>query len=741
MQIIKYTITAIICLLIQAQADAQLLRGVVYDGGSAEKIPLAGASVIWQGTRAGTVANEKGRFQLAKPDSLPATLVVSFIGYLPSTIIINQQDSIEVSLEQQLVLKEAVVKGNKDTGYRSKYKVYNSEIISEKELHKAACCNLSESFENSASVEVSYSDAVSGAKQIRLLGLDGIYTQMLMENMPFLRGLSSTYGISQVPGAWIESIQVTKGTGSVVNGYESMAGQINLEFQKPFKGDKNFLNIYADDNGNTEANYIGKRKLNDHWATGLFLHGNYSPFSIDQNKDGFLDQPRTSSFNIMSRWNYDNANDREMQIGANAMVENRSGGQMSYDQHKAKESQSAYGIGIDTRHLDLFLKRGFLYTNKPYQSIGLIVKASQHESSAFYGNNEYSGTQTSFYGNFIFQSIIATTDHKFKTGASFSADQFNESFADTAKDTLMKRFEVVPGIFGEYTFSYAERLTAVAGFRADYHSWERLVFTPRLHVKYSLTPDLSLRLSGGSGFRVANVWVENAAVFASSRKIIFEEKPLPERAWNYGASLMHDFSIKKKKGYINLEYFRTDFISQVVADIDRNPGAVYFYNLKGRSYSNALQAEISITPIKNLDVRTAYKWYDVQVTYNGKLMEKPFVPKSRFLFNVAYMTRLKQWNFDATALWYGASRLPATDLNPEQYRRGNQSPAYWIFHAQVTKNFKKWAVYAGSENILDYKQPNPIVSADNPFGSYFDASMIWGPITGRRIYAGLRWKF
>ncbi len=727
-----------ILLLFANSTVAQNISGKVVgtdDKGKKEVLP--GANVYWLKTTIGTTTDLDGLFQLANPDTTPAQLIVSMMGYLSDTISVTQPNQIiDVVLKNSVSLTTVVVEEKQNTTLNKLFTPINTEVISGKELLKAACCNISESFSTNASVDVAFTDAVSGAKKIQMLGLDGIYTQVLSENMPMLRGLSAAYGLNYIPGTWIENILVTKGTGSVVNGYESISGQINLEFLKPKEQKKRiFINLYGNHKGRAEANlhYAPKFK-NEKWGTLLFAHVSDGGLKNDMNKDGFLDMPLTRQYNFFNRWDFHNQKNFEAQFGIKGLSESRQGGQTNFVNSNERDTSNHYGIGINTNVLEAFLKTGFMFPSKPYKSIGIQYSGKWQQQDMFFGLRDYKGEQKNLYVNFIFANIINNTNHKYKLGASYLYDDYNEKFIDSA----FMRTEMVPGVFAEYTYLHAENFSLVAGVRADYHNLHGLFYTPRLHMRYNVTKKTTLRLSGGRGFRTSNVFVENQSVFASSRIVEMNEKLKPEIAWNYGLSANQQFKMFGNEAFINFDFFRTDFENQVIVDLDQSVDKVVFYNLNGQSYSHSLQVDFGMEPVKSVAIKMAYKWYDVQTTYNYELMAKPYVPRHRVMYNMAYSTYMEKWKFDFTTNWFGKSRIPSTVLNPVEYQLPKYSKEYFLLNAQITKKFRKFETYLGCENVLNYTQKNPILDAKNPFGENFDASMVYAPIEGRIIYIGLR---
>lgn len=732
----KFIITGAL-ILVSLITSAQI-KGVVTD--HTDKSALTGASVYWLQAKTGTTTNADGIFEIALPARWPDALIVSYIGYENDTFInLTNGQQLSVKLRSVQALKEVEVVEEKAAMSYSMIDPLNKQLITQKELKKAACCNLSESFETNATVDVSYSDAVSGSKQIKVLGLDGSYTQMLTEQMHGPRGLSTNYGLAHIPGTWVQSIDITKGVGSIVNGYESMSGQINIELEKPEKADRLFVNLYAGDAGRFEANVHAAHRFNKKWSTLLLTHANTFVKRNDFNSDGFLDQPLGYQYNIMNRWKYENPGKLMASFGVNALVDNRTGGQLSFNSKSENDSRQLYGVNINTRHLEGFGKMAIGFAGRPYKSLGLTTSFRAYEHDAYFGLKNYKGTQQTAYANLIYQSIISTTEHKFKTGLSFMYDKYKEHYFDTRfSDSAFNRTELVPGAFFEYNYDLLGKASVLAGVRTDYHNLFGVLVNPRLHVKYNVFKRTVLRLSGGRGMRVANIFIENPATMASNRKVTVIEKLNPEVAWNYGVSLTHNFKIGTGNASFVTDYYRTDFENQVVADFDASPQQLLFYNLKGSSYSNSFQSEFIYEPKKRLEFRIAYKYQDVKTTYTSGLLTRPLVSRDRVLLNAAYATRFDKWKYDATLKWFGQQRLPNTQSNPEPLRMINYSKPYYTFNAQITRAFKKWEAYIGVENLFDFVQTKQLIDAENPFGNNFDASMIWGPVMGRVIYGGIR---
>lgn len=729
----------------------QFSKGTVVDEAN---LPLMGAEVYWNGTQIGVSTDDNGTFTLKRTEN-SNTLVISYIGYKTKTIKVTNSEALHIQLEPQSALEEVVVTQKRANTMKSQWQVANLHTMSSGELLKAACCNLSESFSTNPSIDVNFSDAVTGNKQIKMLGLTSPYILMAEENIPAMRGASQAYGLSFVPGTWIESIQITKGAGSVINGYESISGQINYEIEKPINARPFFLNLYTSEDSRYELNAHTKVKLSNKWATSLLAHGNVRQRKSDHNHDGFIDNPIGNQINLLNRWQYSNAEKGWVSfVNLNYMKDERQAGQIDYNLLTDKGTTNAWGSEVNSERFTLSNKTGYVFPDTPYKSIGLQNSFQSHRQDSYFGLNSYDIHQKSWYGNLIYNSIIGNTQHKFATGLSGTYDDYNEQLTTSALAGDFSRIDRSVGAFFEYTYDNSSNFSFVAGIRADSHNNLGNFITPRFHLRYNPWKEATFRLSAGRGKRAANVIAENQQLLASSRQLHIiggDGGKLyglnPEIAWNYGASFLQAFKIWGKNAELSVDFYRTHFDNQVVVDLDHSPQQALFYNLDGKSFANSLQAEVSISPAKGLDFKAAYKYYDVQTQFTKGQLEKALTPKHRWFANIAYETadtqenNHSQWKFDVTFNWLGEQRLPTTATNPLPYRLSDYAPSFATLNAQITRVFSKtFEVYVGGENITNYKQANGILAADAPFGAYFDSTMQYAPAFGQMYYAGMRFK-
>jgi hypothetical protein len=759
-------------IIFPVELACQTISGEVFEKeANQNRNPLPGVNVYWLGTTRGTVTDPDGKFSLSRNEQNSSKLVFSLLGYRKDTLDVARMKYVELAMVPgEQLLPEVEIKGRLDNTFTSKLNPVYTQVITTGELQRAACCNLAESFETNAAIDVTYSDAVTGARQIQMLGLSGIYSQIMTENIPMIRGLATAYGLNYIPGPWMESIQISKGASSVATGFESVTGQINVEYKKPAASEKLYLNAYMNSNLRMEANANGSVKFNDRLSAMLFAHASTFRNKFDRNDDGFMDIPLTTNVNLFNRWDYTNPGKFISRFGIKYLYEKRDGGQMDFDKDNfsfdttgISDDSKRYGIGVKTNRIEAFWKNGIFIRSMENASVGIILYGLSHDQEAFYGINKYSGKERTLYASLLFNARLAGEEHKITAGFSYMLDDYRENYlqniltyryqqtgdtsynglftltGDSLVDLVMNRTESVPGAFLEYTYSIEDKFTLIAGGRMDYLNTWGMMYAPRIHVKININPTTILRGSAGAGYRISNVFAENNAVFVSQRKLVFTETLDPELAWNYGINFTKDFKLFHHKAEFSFDAYRTDFISQVIADMDTDPTSVYFSNLDGRSYANSIQSQLIFAPVHRLSVTLAFRYNDVKTTLGGELREKPMVSRYKGLLSVGYATKFEKWKFDLTLQVNGPQRLPDTDKMPPLLQRPAYSPAWVYMLGQITRKFKHFDVYLGGENLTNYRQNDPIVEYWKPYHTHFDASMVWGPVTGISVYAGVRY--
>lgn len=645
--------------------------------------------------------------------------------------------------DRSLDLDEVVVTKRADGRRRLRVDPVNTEIISGTELFRAACCNLGESFTTNPSVDVSYNDAATGARQIKLLGLAGTYVQMLTENIPNFRGSALPYGLGYIAGPWIQSIQVSKGASSVKNGYESISGQINIEIKKPQAPQEVMANGYADLNGKLEVNANANQWITKELSTALLVHGEKSTADHDSNHDSFMDMPRVDQVAVMNRWAYVSRN-YIGQAGVKFLAEKRRSGQSEHHRDMMSELP-LYQINISTVRWEAFAKNAYIFDHANNGNVALILSGSNNNQHSHYGGKLYHVAQGNLYAQLMFERNF-TKRHELSVGLSCNYDRYSQqlrlSHDASVEPWAWKQHETVAGAYAQYTFNADSKLLLMGGVRYDYSTDYGSMFTPRLHARWNISDALTWNVSAGRGYRAPHIMAENAFLLASSRALIFDPDVRQEEAWNFGTGLGYTVYVANKPLKLEGEYYYTHFTHQLLVDMDSNPHAVYFRDLNGRSYSHTVQVEATYPLIQDMSITAAYRFTDVKVDYGQGLVQKPLTSRHKGLVTVGYAPMMGLWQFDVTCSVTGGGRMPS----PYRMADGGLSwepeyKAYPQLSAQVTRNFRHWAVYVGGENLTNYRQRRPVIGGENPWGTGFDATMVYAPLHGANVYVGFRYTW
>ncbi len=666
--------------------------------------------------------------------------------------VFAQTDTTGLGAERRDSLDAAVYTGRRSGNYLSKGKDIRVEVISSEGLQKMACCNVAESFENSASVTVGYSDAVTGARQIRLLGQSGIYVQMLDENRPVMRGLAAPWGLNWVPSQWLESIQVAKGVTSVINGVESMTGQINLEHRKPTDEIPLFVQASVMNDTKTDLNLASSLQLDEmgKWSTAILaqIDGNF--MNMDHNGDTFLDDPRGGMAALSNRWLYYDPSGLQVRFGVRGIYDRKNGGQIS-EKVAGPDNWVAWYADIANKNLNGYVKVGVPLNEDNSRNFAVVTDYSWLNLDARYGKDPFLATQNSMFVNLLYQDQTHESLH-FTAGISETYDSYDLEVSKTVPG-FSNQFKTTSwtndlGAFGEFTYHYEETFSAIASLRADWYYGSGVQVSPRLTLKWVPFEQLVLRSNGGKGLRTSIPLIDNIGVLSTTKELkgSFLDFPL-EQCWTYGGNatwyLPFDDS---QKTYLSLDYFGTQFVEQML--VDYSSGDIAFYPLSslegGHSHTDNLQLDFATEPFRGFTVTVTGRLTDARQTLKNQSDDyKPMTDRYKAVLNLQYATNLNRWIFDFTASLSGPCRVWdfMRDLDP-MYKDGWTKP-YPLLYAQVTKRFKGFDIYLGGENLTNYTQPNPIIGWENPWQHGFDASCVWGPLMGARFYAGVRmtiWK-
>ncbi|MFI3283235.1 MAG: TonB-dependent receptor [Rikenellaceae bacterium] len=762
MNIDKRMAATFVATLLVAHLSAEPLSGQVK---SAQGETLIGASIWWEGTTVGTTTDLNGEYKLHRVKDYD-NIVASYVGFKNDTISVsNTSSTLNITLSNEGVEIESVTVNSAIGGnYISFDAISKNEMISFAGLCKMACCNLAESFENSASVTVGYSDAISGARQIKMLGLAGTYTQILDENRPIMRALSSPYGLSYTPGMWLNSIQVSKGISSVTAGHEAITGQINLEYRKPTDNERLFLNLYLNNEMRPEVNLSSALPVtkSGKLSTVMLFHASAdtdAPFvNMDHNNDGFRDMALTQQYNFANRWSYLADNGVQLRWGFKLVEEDRLGGSIEYEKSMRDDmlDKNIYGSYIQNRGINGYLKLGApvgraIFDNTDGSELrsnfAFVADYDYFNESAYFGLNDYSGIENTMMFNGMYNHYFSSSSSLI-VGVSASLQRIDEQLANNtpwlSSDTNyfdLSRNENEVGVYAEYTYNLKDAFSIIAGARGDYNDkLDRTFFTPRGQVKWNITPSSTLRASAGVGYRNTNVITDNIGVLATGRSIVFDNDYDPqEKALTIGGSFTQSFRILKAgDATVSLDYFRTSFFNQVIVDQEMDSEYIHIYSSGEQSTTDTYQIDFTWKPTERLDIFATFRYTDSEMTLRNSqgenyTVERPLVSRYKTLLNAQYATHMRRWTFDATAQFNGSSRLP-------NYAGGGDSPAYPIFFAQISRRVRGWEIYAGCENIGDYIQHDAILSAQDPFSTEFNSSAVWGPLMGRKFYIGVRFN-
>lgn len=739
LQNICYTL---VCLLITQNVFAQNITGKVTDGNNE---PLTGASVYWLHTTTGTVTDTKGEFEIALPGDKSSRIVVSYVGYKPDTINISNQKYIAVKLVRDMNLKEVVVEGERAGVSISKINPVKTEVITQVELTKAACCDLAGCFDTEGSVQATTTNVITNSKELRIMGLAGIYTQVLIDGMPLIQGLSYTYGISSYPGTLVNRINVAMGISSVLQGFESINGQINIELKEPGNSEKLLLNLYVNSfmEKQFNANYSHKFKK---WSTLFAAHTTQPANKFDRDNDTFLDLPLLTRYSFYNKWKYGNENSWGLNslIGLRYVNEQRIGGQITFNPSSDEGTTNSYGQTLKYSQPEIYTKTGYRFNSK--KSIVLSSSAFYQNQNSTFGTTVYKAGQLSFYTNLQYE-LKWGKKHLLKTGFSYRYQNREENIS-FGQNTLGRTYngkyiknEIIPGIFAENRFNWkGDKIVLITGLRLDKHNTFGYFVTPRALLKYELAENTTARVSAGTGYKTINLFSENINLLASSRDIIITEQLRPETAFNWGVNLTHNKYWENVTATYGLDFYRTQFTNQIFPDYDTDPTKAIISNFTGTSISNGFQAETNLKFYDVFEFKISYNYLDVYQVINNSKYVLPFNPKHKIISTLSYKPQSKKWHYDMNIHWFGEQRLANTHSNPPEYRTPDKSKPYTLVNAQFTKAWERFEVYLGCENIFDFRQLRPIISWQDPFGPYFDTSNVWGPTRGRELYLGLRFK-
>lgn len=738
-------LTAAALLFLTLPAAAQPLSGKVFGHSGDEREILPGAVLRFAGSQNAELSNENGVFKLDRDPAADSRLIVSFTGYQTDTIDISGKSYLTIVLEKDATALSGVTVSQNRAGFLSSTAVGQTAVITRHELSKSACCDLAGCFGAQAAVQAQTTNVVTNAQELRMLGLSGVYNQLLIDGLPLLQGAAYTYGVSAWPGVLIDNINISKGTTSVLQGYQGITGQINMVTSLPPDEPSLLLNAYVNSYGEQQYNVIGASPVgkSKKWRSLLSLHSALPGQRIDHNDDGFLDKPLLRRYAIFNKWTYrqEATGGFQLQAAVSYTDEQRIGGQNNYQPKNDKGSGMIYGQTMDYQQPMAYVKTSYRFSKA--HSLNFNISAFGHRQQSWLGQTKYEADQKSLSAvlqhDWLWQESqelkwgLSYSFQDLKENISFSGNPAGKTYAGTYETDLR-----VPGLFAENKSMWLDdKLMLLAGIRVDRHQTEGLFMTPRVFVKWDFAKGHTLRASAGSGWRQVNLFSEQALLLATSRDLVFVETLKPEEAVTTGLSYVYRPPAEKADGYVSLDVYHTSFQNQFSPDYDQAADKIYIYNYKGKSRSLGAQAEAAVTFFRRLEVRAAYNFLDVYRIKNGVKEELPFTARHRAMAALSWQTKNKRWQADANVHWTGRMKLPDTRLFPDAFQRPAFSDPFAVLGAQLRHRWKTLECYIGVENLTGFTQHDPIISASNPFGPYFDLSSVWGPTSGREIYLGV----
>lgn len=732
----------LLTMLFANYSDAQVVKGKVYSIAEGKKEFLEDAVVKWINTSKGTLTDEKGNFEISSANITDKRFITILVGYKTDTVVVGEKEFTEIELKANLVTSEIKVEGERKSTY-TENTIQKTEVLTALEFKKEACCDLSGCFGRNSTVDVQVTDLLTDSKELKLLGLEGAYTTLLVDNMPLLGGMVSKYGVSGIPGPLIDKIMISKGANSVFQGYESISGTVNVLMKSYENSDRVFLNVYMNSGLEKQFNASFNSSFRK-WKSLLAFHTVQKSNRMDDNKDSFLDNPLVTRYYFYNKWNYGDEKDKtKFYLGMKYWNEQRIGGQTGFDINN-EGSSVIYGQTAKINNGDVYTR--IVHEFSKQNVLKILSAAGIYDFKSYYGTTKYNGRQKDFYLNAAYEHPLSELS-LLRVGFTYKYQFINEDIiftqpsAKTYNGNYVKK-DLIPGIFIENSYDLIEeKLSVLAGVRLDYHGEHKSVVTPRILIKIEPFGEVTLiRASFGTGFRTINLFTEHSNILASSRDIVIAENLNPEKIINYGVNLLQYFGSRYISGNLNVDFYRTEFSNKIIPDYDTDPGKVIFTNLNGKSFSNVLQGDLAVNFYNTIDFKLSYKFIDLRYTKDNVEYEQPFTAKHRIITTLSYKPEKGNWSVDGKMQWFGKQRLPSTLANPSAYQRPSESEPYSIVGLQFTKGFASFEIYSGVENLLNFRQDDPIISADKPYGQYFDTSFIWGPTRGREFYLGLRFN-
>lgn len=704
---------SILLLLALAPSLQAQLMGRVVDEVTAE--PLQGAHVRIHNSTSGAYSDADGRFSIPIPPNLrwPLVMHVSFVGYQQATQTL-MRDAGEIEVRMKLDssrLDEVVVSGTMVEVSKMDSPI-PVEVYSAGFFKKNPAPTLFESLNMITGVLPQINCSVCNTGDIHINGLEGPYTMILIDGMPIVSSLSTVYGLHGIPSSLIRRIEVVKGPASTLYGSEAVAGIINVITQDPYATDPFLLDVSGTSREEWNVDVSAGRRIGGA-ATIWGLNGFMYDRPHDVNGDGFTDITQQKRLSAFTKWAFGDAS-----IAARYVVEDRWGGELDW-RDAFKGSDQVYGETILTQRAELI---GTMPFSVAGHASRVDLSYNRHAQDSWYGTTQYKALQHTAYALWV--TTIRQGMHTMLVGLPLRYQWYD----DNTPATLSADRTLLPGVFVQNDAALSDEFTILSGLRWDTHPDHGSIWTPRLGVKFSPDSRNTFRFSGGSGFRVVNLFTEDHAALTGSREVEVRNNLEPERSWNANLNWMHQWNADRHFGTLDLSAFITRFSNQILPDYDTDPTKIIYDNLDGFAISRGMSMNTSLTMIDGPKFTAGVTWMNVfqrtdrrETTY--------FAPEWSGNYGVSYR------GIDITGRFNGPMRLPVV---PNDFRPST-SPWYTILNIQGTRVFRnRTELYGGVKNVFGFMPKNPLFRPDAPFSDEFDTAYNYAPMEGRKIYVGLR---
>lgn len=713
---------------ILAQAQTGSLKGVV----TSEEQAVVAANVALEEIQKGAATDINGRFLISNIEPGTYSLMVSAVGFSSHTqeIIITASDtlSLNIQIKSKLTeLGEVVVTGTmKETFVKDSPVKVN--VVSREYLQKTGAENLMESVNYLNGLYQEVSCGVCGTNSVRINGMDGPYTAVLIDGMPIMGALASVYGLNGINQSMVRNVEIIKGPNSTLYGSEAMGGVINVITRNVSDGPTFSVDASASSHEETNLGLVSSadyKKAN----TIIGIDGLYFNNFLDHNSDGFADVTKRKKLSVFNKWSFNRSNAKTFDLAFKLYLEDRLGGLEDYTKD-LRGSAEIYGEAITTQRFEMLGSYDFPWNT---EDIRAEFSYSYHKQDSYYGTYHYEANQQIYFTNLIWDKRF-TSWRQLLVGATSRVDALDQTFDGIRLGEGSRDIRFIPGLFAQYEHIFSENIKALAGIRIDHHENHGFIYSPRLNAKFDITGHTTLRLNGGTGFRIVNLFTEEHETLTGSRQVVIEEQLDPERSVNGTVNLNQIIDIGISVLNVDLDVFYTHFNNQIIPDYSQ-ANEIRYHNLEGYSVSRGISVSAAHNFPFSLQYSVGFTVQDVFKSNNGIRSDVHFAPDWSGVFTASYTLPNTQTSIDYSGRIVGSMRLPEYS----GYR--NKSPLFSEHNVRVSRKFgDKITGYLSAKNLGNYTQQNPIIAPDRPFSDDFATDHVYGPLQKRRFMVGFQYQ-